>query len=283
MKGGGAIVRIIKAIKKMKTSKKISLLIALVLTMAIVAIVPTLAWFSYQRKIATVTAVNAPSLLYINAAHNEDLINLDMDSIDVSPDNKDAGGNRITKKEFIFCVAGSDTNSYKGSDTNSYKLQLAFTTNNQFEYKLYHAAATDVPRDGALTYKTNEHNEYIPGGPVANADYNLGTQLYVYKTDSVAITGTYKNDTNDAQNWLLGKTDDQYKIDTYSAYNKIEKHDMPVYWQTDAAISTSLNENKEFCHYYILEVSWEEAVDNDARYDNSNETDIIYITAKSSS
>lgn len=256
----------------MSLKKKIGLITAIALTVASLIALPVMAWFTNRKSIATVTAVNAPSVLYINAAHNEDIINLDLDNIDVSPLNKDANGNRIKKQSYVFCVAGTDADAFN--------LQLAYTTNNQFEYKLYAANVSTTASNGALTYTTQEHFDYMPGKNIS--DYAAGTVLYV-TPDGEALSGTYKNKVADTDNWILGASNDSYKQSTYDSTDHFEKHAMPVYWQTTTAQETELNNNKEFCNYFIIEVSWENAVANDANYDNSNETDIIYITAKSTS
>ena len=112
----------------------------------------------------------------------------------------------------------------------------------------------------------------MPGKNIS--DYAAGTVLYV-TPDGEALSGTYKNKVADTDNWILEQV--TILINNLHMIRQItfEKHAMPVYWQTTTAQETELNNNKELCNYFIIEVSWENAVANDANYDNSNETDII--------
>ena len=47
------IKRISEKFKKLRTADKVKLVIAMVMTVALMVAVPTLAWFSYQKKVAT--------------------------------------------------------------------------------------------------------------------------------------------------------------------------------------------------------------------------------------
>ena len=62
--------RILKSAK----SKKIQLIISIMLTMMAVIAFPVLAWFTSERKVATVAKVNTPAKLSIRSGASEDII-----------------------------------------------------------------------------------------------------------------------------------------------------------------------------------------------------------------
>ena len=82
----------------LQKSKKIQLIIAVLLTLAVFFVAPTFAWFSYQRQIATMAKINSPAKLTIKSGHNEDIIQFEISGINVENNNP-------TRSEyFVFCV-----------------------------------------------------------------------------------------------------------------------------------------------------------------------------------
>ena len=134
--------KIIEKFKKLSVGKKVQLLSAVVLTAAVIAIIPTYAWFSYQRRAAEMFKVEYPNAQYINAAQREDQVQFDLSGINVNEYWRNESGQlldingdvvtgeaspaKITKKQYVFSVSGSNTKKYI--------LQLAHTTNNYFTY-----------------------------------------------------------------------------------------------------------------------------------------------------
>ena len=100
--------------------KKPVLVTAIALAAAIGLSVTAYAWFTNQRRIATITKINAPTSLSIGAGAKEDAVYIDMGGIDVE---------KGRSKNFVFCVFSDDT-------LGDYKVQLAHTTNIGFEYTI---------------------------------------------------------------------------------------------------------------------------------------------------
>ena len=116
--------KLFERIKKMSKRKKVQTVIALALTVALCFAIPAYSWFINQKKIAEIAKIKAPDELYINAAHKEDIINLDMSAINVSqkiPNSNDL----ITSQSFVFSVSGEWVNSFT--------LQIEHTTNNPYK------------------------------------------------------------------------------------------------------------------------------------------------------
>ncbi|MBO4453286.1 MAG: hypothetical protein J5793_05070 [Clostridia bacterium] len=221
--------------------------------------VPVFAWLYGDRDAATVAVIDNPAAIYIDAANREDIRYMNMSGINV----EDESG--VTYKDFVFCVSGNDVDAYK--------LQLAYTTNNQFEYELYHArlASGSVPNDAftAVLYTTH------PDGTEQN--------YYVDSSDSTPIAGVFRNKKTVggedlAYDWTdTGNTayhDLTYEIsDSPGDYRNVNKYAEPIYWQTSSTMIPS-SAVGTFYDYYIIRVIWSSGVSN------TKETDMIYITAR---
>lgn len=252
-------------------SKKIQLIIAVLLTVAILIAAPTLAWFAHQRQIATMAKINSPAKLTIKSGHDEDIIQFKMNGINVGSDNS-AGSDY-----FVFCV--------EGEDIATYNLQIAHTTNIPFTYTLYKAHEN---ASGTIDYEAADGTAY---------HYILAEQFY--DDSSYAIRGVYGGYINDSG--LLDRTiaDNYYTEKSYDAadYNvlgsgtHVQRYAEPIYWQTKESIHSDwvdkngvqYNEygtndpDNRFLNYYILQVSWAAGSFPEG---NDKETDLIYITAQ---
>lgn len=192
------------------------------------------AWFTDQRKLATITKVNSPTALVIGAGAKESSLNINMGSINV----EDESG----KKEFVFSV-------YSDDSVEKYKLQLAHTTNIDFVYTIYKA-------EEHMSDPGNDRVEYVDEKGIT----------HYYTKNGAAIDGSYLN--------LNGKIADKSLHEkSYDRYNKVQKNAEPLYWQTENEIQPTNNSLSGFVDYYILEISWNEDVNN------NKETDIVYLTA----
>lgn len=223
------------------------------------------AWFGFSRKTAATVKISDPTAIFINAGNKEDIRYLNLADLDVESDEY---------KDYVFCVRGS---------VHYYRLQLAYTTNNQFSYEIYPAvekSTEDVPQDAkTVTW-------------IANTGANAGSEL-TYYSNVPALTGSILNqDNNITTNEVIAKTDhsDYYYQNTYGLGNNTfydirQKYAVPLYWQADHTRQVQDNEFtdddndgvREFCHYYILRVKWDYPSSN---RENNKETDIIYISAK---
>ena len=66
--------QLIKRILKLPASKKIQIIISISLTLLFIISFPVLAWFTTQKKIATVAKVNSPAKLSIKSGAKEDYL-----------------------------------------------------------------------------------------------------------------------------------------------------------------------------------------------------------------
>lgn len=249
---------------KNKISRRLTALriILLALLLAVYAAMPVYAWFARNRLGAGVAKIDDPTSIYINAANKEDIRFLYMSGVDLengeTSNDPQYAGKKF--KDFVFCV--------RGSDVQAYKLQLAYTTNNQFEFELFHAtkATGDVPQGAVAVVDYETHPDRI-------------AQKYYAAPGVTAITGHFLNRLSPSDEILaISDTSNDYERMTYGTYGDtaghVNKYAYPLYWQTVNAIDTVSDENGEFCDYYVLRVIWSNARRND------KETDIIYISAR---
>ena len=255
-----------KAIKKfvdLPKTKKIQLIIASFLTLIIVISLPTLAWFSNRRQVATVAKINSPATLYINAGKAEDIIQLKLSDIDVGD------GTEGDSEKFVFCV--------EGEDVTNYRLQISRTTNINFTYTLYKAHT-----DPNAFAKDENHAEYTAVN---------GSKVYYVKAQNLTSeNGIYINaDGPTVSGRTIGSTG--YEVKSYGTNDKRQRFAEPLYWQTENSINAKADDNgtsydeyediygeendKKFLNFYILEVTW-----TAGSVSNDKETDIIYITAE---
>ena len=246
--------------KKTKKLNKFSLrytgITASVLLAVIIFAASVGAWFYTGRKAAGVAEIANPAAIFINAGNQEDIRYLNLGGIDVDMDGTTDDGYTGKKyKDFVFCI--------RGTNVSTYKLQLAYTTNNQFEYEIFPATETSNEAD-------------VPASAKGQVDYLLhdttGTKYYYIASSQSALAGTFLNKNTSAQR-ILAKDDDTYYDRTYEMYDKYHENAVPIYWQTTSVIHG--NVIGEFTHYYILRVIW-----TTATAQNNKETDIIYISAK---
>ena len=237
-------------------SRRFKATVAIIAALAVFAAgIAVYAWFYNSRHVSAATEIADPTAFFINAGNQEDVRYLDLGGIDVETEQK--------YKDFVVCV--------RGQFVNTYKLQLAYTTNNQFEFELYDATMTAneaaVPGDAKCLSVYDTHD----GSGV--------TQYYYAPAGATAYAGTILNlDTSASE--ILAKTNDTYYTKTYKpsgaavTYDNRHKYAVPLYWQTNSTISTVLDMNSEFSMYFILRVKWDPSLKNE------KETDIVYISAK---
>ena len=229
--------------------------IALIVLFAVLAAAVTVdAWLYYGRTIVAISEISNPTVIGINSGNREDVRYINLGRIDVTaPDDPESAS---PYKDFVFCI--------NGINIEYYKLQLAYTTNNQFEYEIYPAALWDgtgsAPAASVLY--------------TVNVGASAGTDQYYYISGS-KIAGTIKNlDTaayNDAESEIRALSGDTYHDLTYEDYTNRHKYAIPLYWQSNGSFDGSTG---EFCNYYVLRVIWTSGSKN------TKETDIIYISAK---
>lgn len=245
-------------LKTDNTSKKefrisIGLMVPIIVALLALAVIPTYAWLAKQRSVAAVGKLDMPAAIYIHAAHKEDIELLDLSGLDMT---RSDGQNRYNKQLFAFTVYGEYVDRFR--------LQLAYTTNNQFEYKVYQA----------IEHPSNDQPSGTDG--IDYVSFNVTSQSAVYYTISgSALSFEYAN-LMEVDGEKLGKTNDDYYTATYSTFspaNDVNKYAVPIYCQTESFVRSIPTEEPEFVNFFILEVDW----DNDKG--NDRETDIVYIAA----
>ena len=224
--------------KKLGTKDKIMSAAAAVLTLAVMIAAPTVAWFTHQRRVLTMAKINSPSKISIRSGAGEDIIQFKMSGIDVKNGNS---------KDFVFCV--------ESEDITSYNIQLAHTTNIDFTYTLYKAAKTDD--DTKVVYEKEDRDV-----------------VYYEKVGEALEVNMINEDT------YYGRTvgSSAYVDPSYKNTDERQKFAEPLYWQTKNAVNAAENDDDTTDsvkrNYFILEVSWNDSVNND------KETDLIYLTAQ---
>lgn len=280
----------------MPRKKKIGIITAIFLTLSSLIVFPVLAWFSYQRQLGDLQYVDSPTKLYITAPEGEEIKYLDLSDVQVSK-------TEATSKYYVFAVTGSNANAYN--------LQLAYTTNNQFEYFIYPAekhtgTVPDGTADPCPTYVTHTDsgtgtNLYftIDKGIVTdstgatlsadspNSAYRIKSGTYLTRQSSTLCVG--KSSLSDANGFLnkegsLIKATDSQHDPTYS-YSRSNVQDCaePLYWQATNIKSNMNPTTRDLMDYYILEVNWSKAkAQLQDQFIDNGETDIIYISVESS-
>ena len=257
IEAGEMIEEIGKDGRSAKIKKTVSI-VAFIMAMIIIVSIPVAAWFMSDKRLAAYAPISSPQSLYIGAGHihfavdsddtdeYEDVRYLYLDGIDVDEDG-------IDHYDYVFCVYGKAIGSFK--------LQLAYTTNNQFTYEIFSATESETSSPDAVAYTT--HGE--------------SPTTYYYSIDpenTSPIAGFFMNkDSSDPPTVLA---DDTMHSDTYGSYNNVNKFAEPIYWQTSSAIRGSVGRGV-FVKYFILRVNINGKTTND------RETDIICIAAKSTS
>ncbi|MBO4432109.1 MAG: hypothetical protein J5852_01120 [Clostridia bacterium] len=237
---------------KQALRKALSPFIAVILIMTILT-ASVLAWFVMKNGLLSYIPVANPELLFIGAGHRdfdsanheftddhfEDIRYLYFNGIDVEADDADY-------YDYVFCVYGSMVSGYR--------LQLAYTTNNQFSYEIFHANESTVTSEGAVAYTTHTDTP----------------QTFYYSANGAAISGSFLNDTTISGEKLANSTK---HTETYGSYNNVNKYAEPLYWQTTNMEHGYIS--GDFINYYILRVNVGDKAVND------RETDVICIAAKS--
>ena len=248
-----------------RAKKRTIILVASVIAFSLLLSVGAYAWFYYSRRAAAVAEISNPTALYINAGQQEDIIYLNLSGIDLRSEDH--------YKDFVFCI--------RGISITKYAIQLAYTTNNRFEYELYPASYTG-------------NDALVPNNCVGSVEYYSHTAspikiTYYIENGKVPIPGSFKNLINGQ---ILAEDNDSYYEQTYGDYTEVHQYARPLYWQslsiyhTDSPTGTIITQDAidnyvyngtpvgDFVDYYILRVKWDETRQND------KETDIIYLVAK---
>ena len=310
------IKNLFKKIGHLPAKTKIRVVIAFMAAVGLMVTAGVYAWFNEQKKAAEMFKVEYPNSLYINAAHREDRVFFDLGGIDVNAYEKDEYNNtiyyvtgtntinyaldendqpvideyghpvydktgeahKIADKKYVFSVSGAGTDEFI--------LQLAHTNNNKFTYTVYPAtqyvtaAPSGTSKNDIVKYTTSKdsHTENTLQVIYDKYDDEAEPMDLYYVKGATAINLLPKN--NDENNLGIRDDSDTYYKETYGTYSTAKVHEdaMPSYWQADITLADNeIDENKGFCKYYILVVTWNSA--QQARQEKK-ETDMVYLSAK---
>lgn len=289
--------KVFKYFKELPSRRKIGVAVALSLTIVTMIAVPVYAWLSNQKKLGDLERVDTPTKLFITSAARDDIKYLALTDIQVTGSDK--------KKYYVFGVSGKSA-SY-------YNLQLAYTTNNQFEYFIYPAkevrknesplvsyTAHDEEGNATETYYYAIDKDTNTITPASNNPFSGDARYRVWSEESndpsatkmkirrEEITTKYINKDADALIANNGKHDATYNYKDYDAGGAAnvgaQLYSEPIYWQA-LRINSGMDASNSFENYYILEVNWEKAAAaaGSAGLKDDKETDIIYIAAEATS
>lgn len=285
--------------KNLSTTLKMVFVLALTLTITLLLYVSkTYSWFTRQKKAAILAPVDAPQELYISAGNSEDAAFINLSGIDV----QDSINNPTTCKDYVFCVNGS-------ADIDGYYIQLAHTTNIQFEYSIYKALQCETEGKATTEYGKSGLNLTGQNKPIATYTSKIdkvtvgeteSNKVYYYPKMAL-LTGEYINlKTDSGENLGMKPGDDaggmksvhneSYKQSGNSVYSadNVQKNAEPLYWHSELIDLLALDENDDptidtmsdvekdegdFTRYYVLHIDW---AGKGLR--NNKETDMVYIT-----
>ena len=208
-------------------------------------VVPTYAWFTQKYKLSAYAPISSPEALYIGAGHTElendrfeDIRYMYFNGMDVTTE--------VSYIDRVFCVYGKSVSGYR--------IQLAYTTNNQFSYDIYSASEATTTSANAVEYTVHDGTD----------------RTFYYSTVGEPLAGTFLNKTVVGGETLAT---DAYHSDTYGEYDNVSAYAEPIYWQTTNVETGNLRGG--FVNYYILRVH------TDGKTVNDRETDVICLAARS--
>lgn len=290
------MINIIIKFNKLPVSMKVRIIAAILITIVLMVAIPVYAWFANQKKAAEMYKIQYPNSLYINAAHREDQIYFDLDSVNVNELERDSNGDVIyytdetytdhkTKEvdgETVYDKTGVTkvirsqkyVFSVFGTNTEKFKLQLAYTNNNQFKYNLYSATEQDTkPAGSSINYVTHS-NSHTTSKAIFSSDLSILPDIPLYYVQDSQLSMTYLN-IKSGSNDLLARTDDSYYQNNYGANTNVQERSVPIYCQTGNIDVLNSTSNKQFHNYFVLEVTWDTT-----RNAEKKETDMIAITVQ---
>lgn len=288
--------KLITKFKALSRRKKAGIGVASVLSAALVFSIPVAAWFTNQRKLADLQYVNSPSKLYIRAGHDEESQYIDLSNVQVTATSD-------TAKYYVFAVTGSNATYYN--------LQLAYTTNNQFEYFLYPAKENAGTAPAVTPMPFVPYTAHSETGTSGNYYYTVDASVITAQPENTpaadvhriidgteitregtahTISAGFLNKDGDlikAKKTTSGTID--YHVNTYGntvSTENVQDCAEPLYWQARGIKSGMDTTTRELTDYYILEVNWAKAKkaieDEGDTFTDNRETDVIYISVASS-
>lgn len=228
--------------------QKRQLALALAVTCLLAVLWVSLAWLNHTRSLVTATEVHVPTL-WIDKVHGTNAMNLG--EIDVQDTEVTTEEGKPCRR-YVFSV--------KSNDNNPFRLQLAYTTNIGFTYKIY-PAKEDT---SGVKVETDDRTYYYAWGSAVDCDMRMQAHDQTYLTTSVDDQGNASD----------------------TVYNEVHPAAEPWYWISAAQTLVSADSGEGsyvvdpseadpyYTRYYVLEISW------DSTLKNSKETDMVYLMAE---
>ena len=259
-------------ISSLSKAQKVQLVIAATFTVASAVAAPSLAWFSYQSKVETMSYVNDPPSLSLAAGHQDSVQFFDLKNIDVK---RETDGEYF--HDFVFSV--------ETEKSHEYDLQLVHTTNIPFVYELYRAKEDTY---GTISYEIQEGNDKGTTVKYQILTGNLTDGDVTIKQD---ITLTNLNPENASASREIGSEtvlSNTYSRTNYQTGDNYNKYVEPLYSVARHIQTNGVGfDGSEDRDYFVLRVKWN--VKNEAQGNeywdyafNDKETDIVYICVKES-
>ena len=218
---------------------------------------PVLSWFVSSKQILGYAPITSPEALYIGAGHRnaetgtfEDIRYLYFNGINAKEEYSD----------YVFCVYGTAISGFF--------LQLAFTTNNQFQYEVYVSSESEEP---PLDPSSTDYVDYVV--------HDGSNKHYYYTIDTTVnggnpVAGSFLNaEVVDGKTVAQITGPNSRHASAYGLYANVNRFAEAIYWQTDNYIDGDSND--DFVVYFILRVK------TNGKATNDRETDVLCISAKS--
>ena len=229
-------------------------------------------------------------MINIEAGNREPVGMIDLSNINVQEyEDPNDSNSLISHGEYVFCVTGKYMTEYD--------LQIARTTNIDFDYELYRVDSrtygqvitpgiSSDPEVNSSIYEVAEYKSEIDGKtyfyPYKIATFDDKTQ------GNLTPLGSYRNpkdstSTKTGGNQTIGEGDTAADNDktfherNYEDYEDVNIYAEPLYWQIKNLPVTGQVGDAGFVDYYVLKIKWK-----DKGLINDKETDMIYITARKS-
>ena len=262
-------------LSSLSKAQKIQLVIAATFTVAAAVAAPSLAWFSYQSKVETMSYVNDPPSLSLAAGHQDSVQFFDLKNIDVK---RETDGEYF--HDFVFSV--------ETEKSHEYDLQLVHTTNIPFVYELYRAKED---ANGTVSYKIQEGNDkgttvmyQILRGNLTDGDVTI--------TQDITLTNLNPENASAERavgsESILSSNYGRANYETGDNGDNVNKYVEPLYSVARHMQTNGIGfDGSEDRDYFVLRVKWK--VKNEPQSSeywdyafNNKETDIVYITVKES-
>ena len=244
--------------------------IAVIMTVVCIMVMVSLAWWYYHTKRPVKTEgrdVMVPYYLYLLNEDQSDYFQLQV--VNMHPGET---------KRCVVCVSNKDksdsglTYSVGRESEFQYELGFSYTQNIPLDYSVYELKKITLGEDGKVTDADKDKDlVYMESGSVWEKVKNTGNQQVVAlkKKDN----SEEETEANNKEMYGASDINSIVNVGQYDTYTKdANENEMKL------KISYSNNEPVFEYDYYLVEITWKEAVTNFIDY--LKETDLVYVTVK---